>query len=140
MNQPESAGALIRKLIAAWGDADGIASLVTEDAKWWITPTAGLPSPMNGRSEIAETMQKVFGVIYDPARTRGDIHFVLEDGDRASARFTMISHVLLVDRPYENEYALFIERDASTGLISHVWEYLDVMHASNQLSAEDTPS
>ena len=127
---------LIGQLTSAWGDAAAIAALVAEDAEWWITPTASLPSPMVGKAEIEETMQRVFGEIYDPARTRAEVHMTLADGLRASTRITMISHVLLSDRPYRNEYAIFIETNPAGTKLSRIWEYLDVKHAMDQLGGD----
>lgn len=124
---------LIERRVGAWGRPDAIVDVVTQDAEWWITPTTGLPSPMVGRPQIDETLREVFGKIYDPARTLTEIQMRVGDDRSAAARFTMFSHVLLNDRPYQNEYALFIRTDASGERVERVWEYLDVELAMDQL-------
>lgn len=115
-----------------------MADLLNEDAEWWITPTVGVvPSPCRGRDPIWDSMAIVFGQIYSEART--DVHMVVAQDDRASARFTLRAFTLraiaqIGDRtvPYENEYCLWIERQGDA--ICRVWEYLDVAHAQQQLA------
>lgn len=126
---------LITKLLDAFGDADAIDELLSDDAEWWITPTVGiLPSPCRGRTAIHASMKVIFGQIYTEARA--EVHMVIAQDERASARFTLRAMADTGERsvPYENEYCIWIEREGDT--ISRVWEYLDVAHAQAQLAGE----
>lgn len=125
---------LVVALVDSFGEPMAIAELLTEDAVWWITPSVGvLPSPCTGRDDIVESMQVIFGDIY--AEARAEMHMVIAEGDRASARFTLRAKMKIAgDAPYENEYCIWIERRGDR--ISRVWEYLDVAHASAQIAPE----
>jgi ketosteroid isomerase-like protein len=121
---------LLVSLVAAFGDADRIRTLLAPDAQWWISPTVGiLASPTVGRDSICESLQTIFGGLYADVRTT--VHHLLVDDDVGTARFTMFAKALFADgRPYENEYCVWIQIDA--GAIIRVWEYLDVAHAIGQ--------
>lgn len=126
---------LMRSLLAAFGDADAIVELLTEDAEWWITPTVGvLGSPSRGRESIGSSMQTIFRDLY--ADAEAEVHMVLADGERASARFTLRARAQFFGgKPYENEYCIWIERSGDK--IAKVWEYLDVAHVTGQFAGED---
>ncbi len=125
---------LIEDLLSAFGDPAAIEALLTEDAEWWITPTVGvLASPTRGRREIRAGMDVVFGDLYGDARA--EIRSVIAEGDTAAARFTLHATARFADdRPYENEYSIWIEQRGD--LICRVWEYLDVAHAAGQFDLE----
>ena len=117
-------------LVSSFGDPDAIAALVADDVEWWISPAVEVfPHHMVGREMVEETMRFVFGqVSADPQVT---IHHAIGEGDMGAVRITMRARALgSVD--YENEYALFVQ--ARDGLITRVWEYVDMQHAMNQLA------
>ena len=118
-------------LVSSFGDPDAIAALVADDVEWWISPAVEVfPHHMVGREMVAETMRFVFGEVYaDPQVT---IHHAIAEDDVAAVRITLRARALgTVD--YENEYALLVRvRDDR---IVRVWEYVDLQHATNQLTA-----
>jgi ketosteroid isomerase-like protein len=121
---------LLITLVAAFGDADRISDLLAPEAQWWITPTVGvLGSPTVGRDAIRDAMRVIFGQLYTDVRTT--VHHTLAEGDIGAARFTMSATALFADgQQYENEYSVWVQvRD---GLITRVWEYLDVAYATGQ--------
>jgi ketosteroid isomerase-like protein len=79
---------------------------------------------------VAETMRFVFGDVY--AAPQVAIHHAIGEGDVGAVRITLRARALgTVD--YENEYSLWVQvRDDR---IVRVWEYVDLQHATNQLSA-----
>jgi ketosteroid isomerase-like protein len=117
-------------LVTSFGDADAIVPLLAEDVEWWISPTVEVfPHHMIGRDMVAETMRFVFGEIY--ADVRITVHTAIGEGDTGAVRLTLQAKALgTVD--YENEYALFV--NVRDGLITRVWEYVDMQHAMNQLA------
>jgi len=121
---------LLGSLVAAFGDADRIKTLLAPDAQWWISATVGvLASPTVGRDSIHESLQTIFGGLYADVRTF--VHHSLVDENMGAARFTMFATALFADgRPYENEYCVWVQTEG--GAIVHVWEYLDVAHAIGQ--------
>jgi len=125
----QSAKELAVLLVTSFGDPDAMVALVAEDVEWWITPTVEVfPHHMVGRDMVAETMRFVFGDIYADARVT--VNAAIGEGDTAAVRITLRAKALgTVD--YENEYALFVQ--ARDGLITRVWEYVDMQHAMNQL-------
>jgi ketosteroid isomerase-like protein len=117
-------------LVSSFGDAGAMTALLADDVEWWISPTVDVfPHHMVGREMVAETMRFVFGQVYaDPVVT---IHHAIGEGDIAAVRITLRARALgSVD--YENEYALFVE--ARDEQIVRVWEYVDMLHATNQLT------
>jgi ketosteroid isomerase-like protein len=118
------------RLVSSFGDPDAIAPLLAADVEWWITPTIEVfPHHMVGRDQVLEAMRFVFGQVY--ADVRVTVHHALGDGEMGVVRITLQARALgAVD--YENEYALFVQ--ARDGLISRVWEYVDMQHAMNQLA------
>jgi ketosteroid isomerase-like protein len=121
---------LAARLVSSFCDAGAIEPLLADDVEWWITPTIEVfPHHMIGRDQVLEAMRFVFGQVY--ADVRVTVHHALGDGDVGAVRITLAARALgTVD--YENEYALFVQtRD---GLISRVWEYVDMQHAMNQLA------
>jgi ketosteroid isomerase-like protein len=124
-------------LVSSFGDADAIAALVADDIEWWISPTVEVfPHHMIGRDMVTETMRFVFGQVY--ADVDVTIDHAIAEGDVAAVRITLRARALgTVD--YENEYALFVQvRDDR---IMRVWEYVDMQHATNQLTAgNDAPT
>jgi ketosteroid isomerase-like protein len=118
-------------LVSSFGDPDAIAGLVADDVEWWISPAVEVfPHHMVGREMVTETMRLVFGEVY--ARPQVTIHHAIAEDDVAAVRITLRARALgTVD--YENEYALFVRvRDDR---IVRVWEYVDLQHATNQLTA-----
>ncbi len=125
-----SAKELAVRLVTSFGEPDAIATLLTDDVEWWISPTVEVfPHHMVGREMVLETMRFVFGDVY--ANPRVTLRTAIGEGDTAAVRITLQARALgTVD--YENEYALFVQvRD---GLIERVWEYVDMQHAMNQLT------
>jgi ketosteroid isomerase-like protein len=118
------------RLVSSFGDPDSIAPLLAADVEWWITPTIEVfPHHMVGRDQVLEAMRFVFGQVY--ADVSVTVHHALGDGEMGAVRITLQARALdAVD--YENEYALFVQ--ARDGLISRVWEYVDMQHAMNQLA------
>jgi ketosteroid isomerase-like protein len=127
---------LALEVVNRFGDADAVTALLAEDVEWWISPTVEVfPHHMIGRDAVAETMRLVFGQIY--ANVRVTVHGVIGEGDQAAVRITMRARALgTVD--YENEYALFVQ--ARDGLVTRVWEYVDMQHAMNQLAPATGPA
>ena len=126
-----SAKDLALALVAGFGDPEAIAALVADDVEWWITPTVEVfPHHMIGRDMVLQTMRFVFGQVY--ADVHVTVHHAIGEGDTAAVRITLRARALgTVD--YENEYAIFVQtRDER---IVRVWEYVDMQHAMNQLSA-----
>ena len=128
------AASLAQELVQAFGDPDAIGELLTEDAEWWITPTVGvLGSPTVGRDAIVAAMRVIFGDLWgDPEVT---VHHAIGDEDIGAVRLTLRAKArILDDRPYENEYSVWVRRRGDR--IDRVWEYLDVEWSRAQLSAE----
>jgi ketosteroid isomerase-like protein len=123
-------------LVDGFGDPNAVTALLADDVEWWISPTVEVfPHHMVGRDAVAETMRLVFGQIY--ADVRVTVHGAIGDGDQAAVRITMRARALgSVD--YENEYALFVK--ARDGLVTRVWEYVDMQHAMNQLAPAADPA
>ena len=127
---------LALEIVNRFGDADAVTALLAEDVEWWISPTVEVfPHHMVGRDAVAETMRLVFGQIY--ADVRVTVNGAIGEGDQAAVRITMRARALgTVD--YENEYALFVQ--ARDGLVTRVWEYVDMQHAMNQLAPAGDPA
>jgi len=121
---------LLTQLVSAFGDVDAITALLAPDAQWWITPSVGvLGSPTIGRESIRESMQVIFGQLYQEVRTV--VHHVLVEQTMGAARFTMFATANFANgQPYENEYSIWIRVQDS--MIDRVWEYLDTAHVVSQ--------
>jgi ketosteroid isomerase-like protein len=117
-------------LVSSFGDPDAIAALVADDVEWWISPAVEVfPHHMVGREMVTETMRFVFGNVY--ADPRVTIHHAIAEEDIAAVRITLRARALgTVD--YENEYSLWVR--ARDDRIVRVWEYVDLQHATNQLT------
>jgi ketosteroid isomerase-like protein len=130
-----SAKDLAVALVSSFGDPDAIAALVADDVEWWISPAVEVfPHHMVGRDMVSETMRFVFGEVYaDPQVT---VHHAIAEGDVGAVRITLRARALgTVD--YENEYSLWVRvRDDR---IVQVWEYVDLQHATNQLTGGVPP-
>lgn len=126
-----NAAELARRLVAAFGDPDRIAELLTEEVEWWITPTVGvLGSPTVGRQAVLASMRVIFGELYGDVSVK--VHHAIGDGDIGAVRITLDGVAKIAgDRPYQNEYSVWIRRRGE--LIDRVWEYLDVAWARDQL-------
>jgi ketosteroid isomerase-like protein len=125
------ARSLAISLAEAFGDADAVVELLTDDAEWWISPTVEvLGSPSVGKAAIAEAMRTIFGAIYRDAHA--ELHQAIGEGDFGSVRLTLRARI--GERSYENEYCLWVRRAGDR--IDRVWEYLDVAHASQQFRGD----
>ena len=123
------------KLMESLGDPDAIAELFSDDGKWWFSPAVaeslGVDLEKNGKEAIRAMMKKIFGEIYIPETVDVTVHSIIEEDNIAAVRFNLRAGTTF-DMKYENEYAMFVHINGDK--ISHVYEYLDALHAQNQLT------
>ena len=129
------------RLANAFGDADAIAALLAEDARWHLPISARehLNIDARGRAAIDANMRIAFGGVYEPGSVAVAVEDAFGDADRAVVRLRLTATVSAEAsgglRPsYENEYVLVVHtRD---GMISEVWELVDVAWAHAQFRGE----
>ncbi|MFG2631932.1 nuclear transport factor 2 family protein [Streptomyces sp. NPDC048473] len=129
------AGELASKIVEAAGDPDTIASLISEDVTWWITPSIPaeiMESVTHGREAMRENLQRVFSTLYQTGTVRTVVHDTISEGNLGAARWTMTGK-FANGAPFENYYALWVE--AKDGLVVKVWEYTDMAHSTAQSQA-----
>jgi ketosteroid isomerase-like protein len=118
------------------GDVARMSANTTTDFRWWFPPSGvknhGLPSPLAGRDNAAQTLFKLGGGPRDPDRTKFDVLHAVTQGDMAVLHL----HVHSKNRhgvPYDNRY-VFIFR-FENNLIAEVWEFTDTVHANEGFTA-----
>ncbi|MGW2512226.1 nuclear transport factor 2 family protein [Streptomyces scopuliridis] len=129
------AGELATKIVEAAGDPDTIASLISEDVTWWITPSIPaeiMESVTHGREAMRENLRRVFSTLYQTGTVRTVVHDVISEGNLGAARWKMTGR-FKNGAPFENDYALWVE--AKDGLVVRVWEYTDTAHSTAQSQA-----
>ncbi len=124
------------KLMESLGDADSIAELLTDDGRWWFSPAAAEQLGVDlekehGKEAIRMMMKKIFGEIYVPETVKVTVHGIIEEDNVAAVRFNLRAETTF-NMSYENEYAMFIHTEGDK--IFQVFEYLDALHAQNQLT------
>jgi ketosteroid isomerase-like protein len=129
------AGELASKIVEAAGDPDTIAALISEDVKWWITPSIPaeiMESVTHGREAMRENLRRVFSTLYQTGTVSTVVHDTISEGNLGAARWTMTGK-FANGAQFENEYALWVE--VKDGLVVKVWEYTDMAHSAAQSQA-----
>jgi ketosteroid isomerase-like protein len=118
MAQNTPAGQLVR----AFGNVAAMRALYAPDVEWSLSASLPFDRPMRGRDAVVAFNTAVWTVHFRPDCT---VEILDEVGDAASSavRFIYRAHSKIADKPYENEYTVFV-RSGPTG-ISHVFEALD---------------
>ena len=114
------------KLVSAFGDVERMTALYAPDVEWSLMGATPYPRPIKGREAVAAFNREVWTRHYRPDCS---VEILDEVGDeRASAvRFIYRAHMLAADRPYENEYTVFV-RSGPAG-IAEVFEGYDTARA-----------
>jgi acyl-CoA synthetase (AMP-forming)/AMP-acid ligase II/ketosteroid isomerase-like protein len=123
----------------AANDVKSLRALVTDNAKWWVPPTAAglVDRPLVGGDAVAQLAGGQVTRAFRPGTTTWRIRHVTAEADRVS---------ILMDRcsttaggaPYENEYHwLFRFVD---GRIAEVWEIMDTALARTALAVQELSS
>ncbi|HJQ47609.1 MAG TPA: nuclear transport factor 2 family protein [Amycolatopsis sp.] len=134
-NDATSAKDLARRLVEAFGKPDDIVALLAEEATWWITPATPpevMRSLSEGREEIRGNMNRVFGMLYDPATVEAEVHDNIGDERVGAVRITLRAKTA-GGGDYKNEYTLWVH--AENGLITKVFEFVDTGEALAQIQA-----
>jgi hypothetical protein len=115
------------KLVSAFGDVERMAALYAPGVEWSLLGEASpYPRPIKGREAVIAFNREVWTRHYRPDCS---VEILDEVGDeRASAvRFIYRAHMLAANRPYENEYTLFV-RSGPDG-VAEVFEGFDTARA-----------
>ena len=115
------------RLVSAFGDVEAMSALYAPHVEWSLSPSTPFPRPMKGRETVIAFNREVWTKHYRPDCT---VEILDEVGDESGSavRFIYRAHMLATDRPYENEYTLFV-RSGPEG-ITEVFEALDTARAS----------
>lgn len=136
-----SATDLAVRLANAFGDADAIAALLADDARWHLplSARAHLNHDAQGKAAIDANMRIAFGGVYEPGSVQVTIEDAFGEGDSAVVRLVLTATVSADAsgglRPsYKNEYVLVVHTRGD--LITEVWEHVDVAWAHAQFAGE----
>jgi len=126
--------ATVRAFLDAMGeyDAETLRSLLTDDARWWVPPSAEgrLERPMVGGTKVAELAGGQLTRAFRPGSTSWDVEHVTAEDNRVSILMQRRS-LSAVGKPYLNQYHWLFRFDGDR--IAEVWEILDTAMAQEQL-------
>jgi len=116
---------LATRFVASVGDPDGLAPLLTDDARWWWMPSSGIDEQI-GRDAIVSFQRHLYTASIKGDTVRVDVLDQTFGDDRIALRYHLTAETA-ADQPYDNHHAVFLRvRD---GQIDHVHDHFDVAHA-----------
>jgi ketosteroid isomerase-like protein len=102
------------RLAQAFGDLDALSALYADDVVWQIPASIGvsLQRVLRGKEAVLAFNSDVWGKYYRPDCS---VEILTEAGDEtcSAVRFTYKAFSLAAQKPYENEYQLFVESGPS---------------------------
>lgn len=121
-------------LVRAFGDAEAMSKLYADNVRWELPAGSQLPA-LTGKDAVVAFNREVWSTHYRPD-CRVEIHDELQDGDRSAVRFTYHAYSNHAQRPYTNDYTVFV-RSGEDG-IEEIFEAFDTVVSMNlhQAAAE----
>jgi ketosteroid isomerase-like protein len=114
------------RLAKAFGDLVLLRALYADDVSWQLPASTGasLQRVFRGKDAVLAFNADVWGKYYRPDCS---VEILTEVGDEkgSAVRFTYRAFSLIANKPYENEYQLFVE-SGSNG-VTRIYESFDTL-------------
>lgn len=117
-----TAKTLAGRLVSAFGDADTMATLYAPEIRWYLKGGDAFPYPIAGRDAVIGFNREVWSTYYD-ADCQVEILDETGDDTISAVRFIYRAFAKLPQKPYENEYSVFVRSDPDG--ITDVFESFD---------------
>ncbi len=131
----------VLRFLEAMADADAVAlrSMLTDDAQWWVPPSASgrLRRPLVGGDEVAQLAGGQITQAFQPGTTTWDVTHITAEDDRVAILMQRRA-IGANGRAYDNQYHWLFRFEQDR--IAEVWEIMDTALAFELLDMDPSAS